>query len=119
MGRKFRVLVSGATGMVGSALVDSLSAPKALNSFRPEVVRLVRHTPSGPGEIEWNPYEMRVDLPALENFDAVVHLAGESGDVTTLRGALPGLPAAQGRPLGRPTGPSSACWADGLTGSGT
>jgi uncharacterized protein len=75
-GRKFRVLVSGATGLIGTALVDSLSRPKALNLFRPEVVRLVRHKPLGSDEVEWDPYEMRIDLPSLEGFDAVVHLAG-------------------------------------------
>lgn len=80
---RLKVLVSGASGMLGQALVSSLSKPSALNYFHPEVYKLVRHEPKAADEIYWNPYEMRIDLKRLEDFDAVVHLAGEnigSGD---------------------------------------
>lgn len=80
---RLRVLVSGASGLVGSALAASLSVPSAANCFRPEVYRLVRRPARAADEVYWNPYEMRIDLNALERMDAVVHLAGEnvmSGD---------------------------------------
>lgn len=66
------VLISGASGLVGSALIP------ALVSRGDRVVRLVRHS-AGPGtpEIQWHPGE-RLDPETLEGFDAVIHLAGES-----------------------------------------
>ena len=71
-----RILVSGASGMLGSALVRSLSVPSAFNGFKPAVFRLVRRAPTSSSEIFWDPAEMRIDLKGLEGFDAVVHLAG-------------------------------------------
>jgi uncharacterized protein (TIGR01777 family) len=67
-----RILVSGSHGLVGKALIRSLT------SDGHEVVRLVRGKPSGAAEIEWHPNEGRIDAAALEGLDAVVHLAGES-----------------------------------------
>lgn len=67
-----RILVSGSHGLVGKALIRSLSADGH------EIARLVRGKPSGGGEIEWHPNEGRIDASALEGLDAVVHLAGES-----------------------------------------
>ena len=79
----YRVLVSGATGLVGRALVASLRVPKGVNGFNPQVSRLVR-TPPTPGSPDvWWDGEARIDVSRLEGFDAVVHLAGEnvgSGD---------------------------------------
>jgi uncharacterized protein len=64
------VLVSGASGLIGGALL--LSFPRAT-----EVVRLVRGTASGSGQISWDAFAPL--LPAtVSGFDAVVHLAGES-----------------------------------------
>jgi len=57
---------------VGKALIGSLSSDGS------EIVRLVRGKPSGAKEIEWHPNEQRLNAPALEDLDAVVHLAGES-----------------------------------------
>lgn len=65
-----RVLVTGASGLVGRALVAFLSTGGH------EVVRLVRRA-AGPGEITWHPERGELDPRALEGFDAVVHLAGE------------------------------------------
>lgn len=82
-GQPFRVLVSGASGMVGRALIAALSVPSAVNRFRPEVFRLVRRPPTSPFEIQWCPMSQNIDLARCEGFDAVVHLAGEnvgSGD---------------------------------------
>jgi len=60
-----QVLVSGSSGLVGSALVT------ALEGAGHSVVRLVRRTPAA-NEIQLDPAR------APEGFDAVVHLAGES-----------------------------------------
>ncbi len=66
-----RIVVSGSSGLVGSALVPALGAAGH------EVVRLVRRPP-GDGEIRWDPAAGRLDAAALEGADAVVHLAGAS-----------------------------------------
>jgi uncharacterized protein len=67
-----RILVSGSHGLVGKALIESLT------SDGHEIVRLVRSKPAGATEIEWHPNEGRLDPASLEGIDAVVHLAGES-----------------------------------------
>ena len=75
-----RILVSGATGMVGSALIAYLSTGGH------SVTRLVRAGRDGsppPGlstpSISWDPDGAGFSSgSALEPFDAVVHLAGES-----------------------------------------
>ena len=67
-----RILVSGSHGLVGKALIASLT------SDGHEIVRLVRGKPSGATEIEWHPNQEKIDTASLEGVDAVVHLAGES-----------------------------------------
>ena len=66
-----RVLISGATGFIGSALAAHLRAAGH------DVTALTRH-PRGPQDIAWEPASGRIDAERLEGFDAVVHLAGES-----------------------------------------
>ena len=66
-----KVLIAGASGLIGSALVTVLEADGA------EVTRLVRSTPK-PGEIEWHPNQDEMDPAQLEGFDAVINLAGEN-----------------------------------------
>ncbi len=66
-----RVLVSGASGPIGTAL-----APK-LREQGYEVVRLVRGPASGEKQIHWDPAQP-VDPGAVAGFDAVIHLAGET-----------------------------------------
>lgn len=66
------VAVTGASGFIGSALVD------ALRRDGHRVSRLVRREARAPDEIGWSPQGGRVDAAALEEVDAVVHLAGES-----------------------------------------
>ncbi|MFM8773924.1 MAG: NAD-dependent epimerase/dehydratase family protein, partial [Actinomycetota bacterium] len=65
-----KVAVTGASGLIGSALVPALRARGH------EVVRLVRRAPSAPDEVRWDPAAGTVDLAALQGIDAVVHLAG-------------------------------------------
>jgi uncharacterized protein (TIGR01777 family) len=68
-----KILVSGSHGLVGKALVKSLTKDSH------EVFKLVRHERIyGEPEIEWHPNQGRIDRQHLEGFDAVVHLAGES-----------------------------------------
>lgn len=67
-----KILVSGSHGLVGKALIDSLTPDGH------EIVRLVRNKPSAAGEIEWHPNQGRLDAASLEGLDAVVHLAGDS-----------------------------------------
>lgn len=67
-----RILISGSHGLVGTALIKSLE-PEGH-----EIFRLVRHAPSSDSEIEWSPDRYSIALARLNDFDAVVHLAGES-----------------------------------------
>ncbi|HVF23561.1 MAG TPA: TIGR01777 family oxidoreductase [Pyrinomonadaceae bacterium] len=67
-----KILISGSHGLVGGALVQSLVKDGH------EVVRLVRHNPQAGSEIEWHPNQERLNPQAIEGFDAVFHLAGES-----------------------------------------
>jgi uncharacterized protein len=65
-----RVVVSGASGLLGSALVPALS--KAGH----EVVRLVRRSPAAPDEVEWHPDEAAIDAQALGGVEGAVMLSG-------------------------------------------
>ena len=67
-----KVLISGASGLIGSALSARLQID------RNEVVRLVRYPPQGEGEVFWNPMSGSIDAIGMEGMDAVVHLAGEN-----------------------------------------
>ncbi len=68
-----RILLTGSSGLIGRALFSFLSADSH------EVVRLVRPATheSGP-HIAWDPEAGTIDAVKLENFDAIVHLAGET-----------------------------------------
>lgn len=67
-----QIVVSGATGLVGSRLVPFL------RSGGHAVRTLVRHTPQNASEIFWDPADGKIDDDALDGVDAVVHLAGAS-----------------------------------------
>jgi uncharacterized protein (TIGR01777 family) len=66
-----KVLIAGASGLVGSALIPAIEKEGA------EVTRLVRSA-AGPGQIEWHPNNDQLDATQLEGFDAIINLAGEN-----------------------------------------
>ena len=69
-GMSQRVAISGASGLIGSALSTYLVA-------RGDDVRhLVRRDARTGSEISWDPAQRRLDPAAFEDVDAVVHLAG-------------------------------------------
>jgi hypothetical protein len=65
-----KIAVTGASGLIGSALV------RALRAGGHDVLRLVRRTPSAPDEVQWDPERAEVDVAALRGLDGLVHLAG-------------------------------------------
>jgi len=65
------IAVTGASGLIGSALVASLA------SQGHRVLRLVRSSGGGTDTAQWDPAAGTIDSAALEGIDAVVHLAGE------------------------------------------
>lgn len=68
-----KAVISGASGLMGRALV------RALRAKGHEVARLTR--PGGslsPGDIRWDPTTASVDMLPLEGADVLVHLSGAS-----------------------------------------
>ncbi|HEY6828155.1 MAG TPA: TIGR01777 family oxidoreductase [Gemmatimonadaceae bacterium] len=66
------ILVSGASGLIGSALT------RALRSRNVQVKRLVRRRASQPDEVSWYPDRQEIDSHAMDGVTAVVNLAGEN-----------------------------------------
>jgi hypothetical protein len=66
------IAVTGASGLIGSALAPSLRAAGH------DVVRLVRRQPAAADEARWDPAAGTIDARALEGVEAIVHLAGET-----------------------------------------
>lgn len=65
-----RVAITGASGMVGTALRGALAARGI------DAVGISRRP--GPGDVAWNPAEGTIDRDALHGVSAVIHLAGEN-----------------------------------------
>ncbi|MGW6796356.1 TIGR01777 family oxidoreductase [Streptomyces chartreusis] len=65
-----RIAVAGSSGLIGGALVRSLTADGH------EVVRLVRRAPRSRDEVRWDPENGSVDAAGLAGCAAVVNLAG-------------------------------------------
>lgn len=65
-----KVAVTGASGLIGSALVPHLRAEGH------EVVRFVRGETRAADERSWDPVARQLDPAHLDDVDAVVHLAG-------------------------------------------
>jgi uncharacterized protein len=71
-GARLRVLVSGASGMIGTELCTQLEA----NGHT--VLRLVRRPPKAPTEFRWSPNSRTIDVDLMDHVDAVVNLSGAS-----------------------------------------
>ncbi|SIT77694.1 TIGR01777 family oxidoreductase [Microbacterium sp. RU33B] len=67
-----RVVISGASGLIGTALTDSLRRDGV------DVTRLVRRPAQSPDEVEWDPGYRALDPGVLAGADAVVGLSGAS-----------------------------------------
>lgn len=67
-----RIVISGASGLIGSALASSLRADDV------EVITLVRRAPRSDDEVQWEPGESVLDPEVLTGADAVVALGGAS-----------------------------------------
>lgn len=69
-----KILISGASGLVGTHLIPTLKAKGH------EIFRLVRKPPRDADEIQWDAEKGFNDdeRKRLENFDAVIHLAGDN-----------------------------------------
>ena len=65
-----RIAVTGASGLIGSALVGHLKSEGHI------VQRLVRRSPISSDEVQWDPQTGFVDLQPLSGVDAIIHLAG-------------------------------------------
>ncbi len=65
-----RIAITGASGLIGTALVGFLK------SEGHTVQKLVRRPVVSPDEIQWDPKTGYVDIDALRGVDAVIHLAG-------------------------------------------
>lgn len=65
-----KIAVSGASGLIGSALVPALRADGH------DVLVLVRRTPRAVDEHRWDPQHRRIDPGLLRDVDAVINLAG-------------------------------------------
>ena len=70
--RLMNILISGASGLMGTALCATLA------SEGHRAVRLVRQENEiGPNAVAWDPTNERIDVEDLSEIDAVIHLAGE------------------------------------------
>ena len=65
-----RVLISGASGLVGTEVIRQLEAEGH------EALRLVRRKPTSAKEVEWNPAAGYIQEGIMETIDAVVNMAG-------------------------------------------
>jgi uncharacterized protein len=68
---RLKVAVTGATGLIGSALVPFLTTGG-------HEVTIVTRRHGLPGALHWDPAAGVIDHAGLEGMDAVVHLAGEN-----------------------------------------
>lgn len=72
MAARGKIAVTGASGLVGQALVEALRE----NGF--EALRLVRRKTTGKDEAQWDPQAGTIDIEALDGVTGAVHLAGDN-----------------------------------------
>ena len=70
MAKQKKIAVTGASGLIGSALCAQLK------SDGHQVIKIVRRAARVSDEVSWNPLKGEIDLAGLEGTDAVFHLAG-------------------------------------------
>lgn len=70
--RPRRILLAGASGMIGTPLKHLLTASGHI------VHTLVRRTPQGPSEHQWDPDAGTIDSGIIDHIDVVINLSGAS-----------------------------------------
>ncbi|MFI5731261.1 TIGR01777 family oxidoreductase [Kribbella sp. NPDC051587] len=65
-----KYVLAGASGFLGQSLARDLAADGQ------DVIRLVRRTPSAPGELQWDPARGELDLAGISDADVLINLAG-------------------------------------------
>jgi uncharacterized protein (TIGR01777 family) len=70
LSKQKKIVVTGASGLIGSALCAQLK------SDGHQVIKVVRRAARVSDEVSWNPLKAEIDLAGLEGADAVFHLAG-------------------------------------------
>ena len=70
MAKQKKIAVTGASGLIGSALCAQLK------NDGHQVIKIVRRAARVADEVSWNPLKGEIDLAGLEGTDAVFHLAG-------------------------------------------
>jgi len=65
-----KIAITGASGLIGSALVGDLRAKGH------EVLRLVRRPVASADEVQWDPKNESIDIASLAGVNAVINLAG-------------------------------------------
>jgi len=67
-----RILISGASGLIGTELCAQLEADGH------SVITLVRREARGPAESSWSPADGTIDMDVINSVDAVINLSGAS-----------------------------------------
>ena len=67
-----KILISGASGLLGSAYSDYLS------NKGHTVFKLVRREPASEYELFWNPMTGELDLKNIEGFDSIINFSGKN-----------------------------------------
>jgi uncharacterized protein (TIGR01777 family) len=70
LAKQKKIAVTGASGLIGSALCAQLK------SDGHQVIKIVRRAARVSDEVSWNPLKAEIDLAGLEGADVVFHLAG-------------------------------------------
>ena len=68
----YKVLISGASGLLGSAYSDYLSKKGHT------VFRLVRREPAAENELFWDPMTGELELKNIEGFDSIINYSGKN-----------------------------------------